>query len=124
MSYVIPGGPALSLEEAVVLGGMRDWSEDPADAWIYGVVVGWGTAVQEVADRHGWSDEEVRRLGRMRAAFEGLLAAEKASPVKLRESTQGRWSVVTPQPDGRVHATPRSDTPELAMADAKERGLV
>ena len=58
----------------------RDWGEDRADAWIYGVVCGWddprmdpdGEAMAELAKRHDWSPEEVARLRRLHAAFDAL----------------------------------------------------
>lgn len=46
----------------------RDWGLDHRDAWIFGIVCGWGDALPEVARRHKWSDQTVERLQRLRMA--------------------------------------------------------
>ena len=49
-----------------------DWTERRADAWVYGILVGWDDdedALQELAEQHGWSEEQVARLRRYRAAI-------------------------------------------------------
>jgi hypothetical protein len=46
----------------------RDWGLDRRDAWLYGIVCGWGDALQEVAERHKWDEPTVERLQRLRAA--------------------------------------------------------
>lgn len=67
------------------LGGLiatdsRDWAVDRGDAWIYGLFCGWECdeehvhdkdcdATPSLADRHGWSVYDVRRLRRYRAAI-------------------------------------------------------
>lgn len=43
----------------------RDWSIYKRDAWAYGLVVGWGHAMSEVARTHGWTAEEVERLRKL-----------------------------------------------------------
>lgn len=40
----------------------RDWSVLSNDAWLYGVVVGWGDALAEVAERHRWTLGTCERL--------------------------------------------------------------
>lgn len=52
----------------------RDWSEHHRDAWIYGVIVGWDTALEDVAHKHGWTPETVARLQRLRERFLSLKA--------------------------------------------------
>lgn len=61
--------PFESLRNAIVVHP-RDWAADYRDAWIYGVIVGWGDALPEVAALHDWSDAAVVRLRTLRAAFE------------------------------------------------------
>ena len=46
----------------------RDWGLDHRDAWLYGIVCGWGDALQGVAERHSWDEATVERLQRLRAA--------------------------------------------------------
>ncbi len=47
----------------------RDWSVNKNDAWIYGIVCGWGESILEVAKTHGWTDETVARLQRLHEVF-------------------------------------------------------
>jgi hypothetical protein len=57
----------------------RDWAMDKRDAWCFGIVLGWDhedpdddlteDAMPELIARFGWSDEDVARLRRYRAAF-------------------------------------------------------
>jgi len=35
----------------------RDWSINPSDAWIYGIVCGWGPLLPEICRRHGWPEQ-------------------------------------------------------------------
>lgn len=56
--------PLESLKTAVTLHP-RDWSEHHRDAWAYGIIVGWGRALDEVAQKHGWTPETVARLKRL-----------------------------------------------------------
>ena len=52
----------------------RDWSRHHRDAWIYGIVVGWGAeSLDALKVLHGWTDETVERLRRLRQAY--VLAA-------------------------------------------------
>lgn len=64
-----------SLRGALAFSSL-DYLQRPADAWIYGVIVGWGDALPEVAARHDWTGEAVVRLRTLRAVFE--LVEEKA----------------------------------------------
>lgn len=77
--------PALysALESArnVLAFSSRDWGQLAGDAWLYGILLGWGAdpddeggtdAMDEVAAQHGWSTDDVERLKTMHAAVEGL----------------------------------------------------
>ena len=55
----------------------RDWSSDHRDAWVYGIVCGWGDEIDEVAAVHGWKDEDVERLRRMRAEIADITGQSK-----------------------------------------------
>lgn len=44
----------------------RDHSAQSRDAWVYGIVLGWGKALGEVAEKHRWSSDDVARLRRFR----------------------------------------------------------
>jgi hypothetical protein len=62
----------------------RDWAQDKADAWLYGIVVGWGagedpedvSALPDLALRHRWSPQDVARLERLHANFQRLTLPE------------------------------------------------
>ena len=57
-----------------------DWSGSRAKAWIYGIVLGWDSddddteegAMGDLAERHGWSDEQVARLRALHERFKVL----------------------------------------------------
>lgn len=53
---------AISSLERTIAFDPRDWSVNKRDAWIYGVVVGWGDAMAEIAAKHDWSQEDQDRL--------------------------------------------------------------
>lgn len=64
---------ALDSLDSVVAFSARDWSQDPNDAWLYAIICGWGNAaLDEVAKKHRWSNDGVRRLGEYRKAVEGV----------------------------------------------------
>lgn len=48
----------------------RDWSVNPRDAWLYGIICGWGVGISDVARIHGWSADDVQRVIDMHAAVE------------------------------------------------------
>jgi hypothetical protein len=54
---------------AAVCTTSRDMGETKLDAWIYGVVVGWDTAMAELAAKYGWSEETCARLRHLHEAF-------------------------------------------------------
>ena len=75
--------PLTSLRESIVLAA-NDWSQSRAEAWVYGIVVGWdpdpddepdeddGDVMGDLAERFGWSDAQVARLRRLHDAFRRL----------------------------------------------------
>lgn len=75
-------GDAIGLLSSLMATDSRDWSADPADARLYGIVVGWDRdpddhddldgAWSEVAARHGWSDTRVATLRRAHAQFAAI----------------------------------------------------
>lgn len=69
----------------VVVGHSRDWSTHRRDAWLYGIVIGWGDAIEDVQRSHGWADSEVKRLKQLRRKF---VEAERIV-LALREAEQG-----------------------------------
>lgn len=59
-----------SLYDTLVFSS-RDWSQDPTDAWLYGIVAGWpANVLHHLAGRFGWTDEDVARLSRLHKDFE------------------------------------------------------
>jgi hypothetical protein len=55
----------------------RDWSEDFRLAWIYGIVFGWGDAIEEVQEKFEWSDQTIQQLVRLREDFQQRMQIEK-----------------------------------------------
>lgn len=74
--------PFASIESAIAFTP-HDWGSHHRLAWVYGIAVGWGEeALEALADRHGWSDSEVERLRRLRAAY--VRAAESHRAMEAR----------------------------------------
>lgn len=46
------------------------------DAWLYGVCVGWGHSLSEVATRHGWGPGTQRRLSRLHEVFKTFTSTD------------------------------------------------
>lgn len=63
--------PLESLENTMATDA-RDWATNFRDAWLYGIVCGWGDAIYEVAEKHKWSMVEVYRLKRLHDKFVAL----------------------------------------------------
>lgn len=54
--------PIDSMNSAMVFSA-KDWSVEQCDAWIYGIVVGWGDdALAELKDDFKWSDKTIESL--------------------------------------------------------------
>lgn len=60
-----------SLHDVIALSS-RDYSTNHRDAWVYGIVIGWGDAIDEVANKHGWSPETIERLKNMHIVYERI----------------------------------------------------
>lgn len=68
--------PLEALESSLAFSSM-DWGEARDTAWIYGIVCGWDEdddpedagAMQELATKFGWTDEQVSRLRALHAEF-------------------------------------------------------
>lgn len=57
----------------VVAQSPRDWSVNSYDAWLYGIIAGWGENLEEVGQRHRWRHEEIKRLARLRKIFKNTV---------------------------------------------------
>lgn len=95
-------------------GDPRDWGTYYRDAWTYGIVCGWececedtpdehdcggSGALDEMASRHGWSDETVERLRRLRAAY------RVAESMTIARRAENDVVAVEPKPDGGYTVT-------------------
>lgn len=64
--------PIESLRDTINLAA-KDWAACGADAWVFGVIVGWsGDALTELAATFKWNEAAVARLGRLHRAFDDL----------------------------------------------------
>jgi hypothetical protein len=67
--------PFTSLYDVIVFSSL-DWASAKDLAWIWGIVVGWeddeGSALPDLADIYGWSDEAVERLRRLHKEYETM----------------------------------------------------
>ncbi|MFI0822253.1 hypothetical protein ACH4TX_42230 [Streptomyces sp. NPDC021098] len=73
--------------ESLLATSSKDWGACREDAWLWAVLVGWdceedhehnatcddGGAMQEIAERYGWSPEAVAKARRYRAAVRAVL---------------------------------------------------
>jgi hypothetical protein len=56
-----------SLEANCMARRDQDWLSDPAEAWIWGICVGWSEKQLVIVQaEHGWSDEKIETLRRYR----------------------------------------------------------
>lgn len=69
---------ALESAHAVMVTSSRDMARYSEDAWHYGIIVGWGDALPDVAAKHKWADADVERLRRMRATVEAMMAKDRS----------------------------------------------
>ena len=61
---------AIDSMRATVARMSRDMASDHRDAWVYGILFGWGdAALAELAKQHGWTFDEVAKLRRLSAAI-------------------------------------------------------
>jgi len=60
--------PLVSIELSICFDS-KDYSTNKIDAWIYGIVCGWGESYPEIAKLHNWSDEDVERNKRLHEKF-------------------------------------------------------
>jgi len=63
--------PAKSLYDIIVFDS-RDWGLSDNNAWIYGIVVGWGYALSEIGHKFNWSKSNIHRLERLHKKFTKL----------------------------------------------------
>lgn len=68
--------PIESLESCVACHS-RDWSVHYRDAWLWGIVCGWGDAWDEIAEKHHWEGEPIERLKMLHREFAKLRKNKK-----------------------------------------------
>lgn len=57
----------------------RDWLINSGDAWLYGIVCGWGNALGEVAALHKWDAAAIARLRRYQLAVARVVPTRKGA---------------------------------------------
>lgn len=69
--------PLGALHAAMTFSSM-DWGASQDTAWIYGIAVGWdGPAMKELAAKHGWSEQKVKNLRKLRRYYRAAELAEE-----------------------------------------------
>jgi len=69
--------PLESIRAAMAFSS-RDWSLNHRDAWIYGIVFGWGAdkdsedCYPELIEQHGWTPDTVERLKRLHKKYQAM----------------------------------------------------
>lgn len=73
-----PGTDPLGALHAAMTFSSMDWGASQDTAWIYGIAVGWdGPAMKGLAERHGWSEQKVKNLRKLRRYFRAAELAEE-----------------------------------------------
>lgn len=104
----------------------QDQAQDRCDAWIYGIAVGWGDALPEVAAKHGWSPKEVARLRRLHLRYVAL-RDNFSSPLQSRTEVAFRCGVevvVAVACNGEMRVVAVTRDPELMAAFPRGDTLV
>jgi hypothetical protein len=76
-SYRDTDDPIRALSDMLVFNS-RDWGANKADAWLWGIILGWDdldedeSAMDELAERHGWDQNDIARLRRLHENFRRL----------------------------------------------------
>lgn len=91
----------------------RDWGQYAPDAWLYAVILGWDCeqtehdetcthgAMEEMQQRHGWSDEAVAKARRYRAAVRALTKpADGTRTADLLAGSATEYRVPVPEGGG------------------------
>lgn len=65
-------GEVLHSAHSTIVSHPRDWSLEKRDAWLYGIIVGWGDdpkcdAISEIVADHGFDAATVERMKRLQA---------------------------------------------------------
>ena len=65
---------ALESARRCLTASPRDWAATSRDAWLWGLLVGWGpeSINEDLKSRCGWSPDDIARLGRLRLAIDTL----------------------------------------------------
>lgn len=61
MTHNNESSPKNSLRSAMATDS-RDWSANATDAWIYGIVCGWGECLPNICTRYGWAHDTLWEL--------------------------------------------------------------
>lgn len=65
--------PAIESLRATIHSSPKDFYLSPDDAWIYGVLSGWGDAINEVSQNHSWDENNAKRLNEYNAAVMAVI---------------------------------------------------
>ena len=56
---------ALESIECAIAFSVREWGDCRRDAWIYAIIFGWDDEWEEMAEKHGWDEEDRKRAEMM-----------------------------------------------------------
>ena len=60
---------ALKVIRDAIVQSELEWDQEEPSAGVFAIVCGWHEALPEVAEKFGWSEEQISRLSRLRANF-------------------------------------------------------
>lgn len=99
----------------------RDWGQYAPDAWLYAVILGWDCeetehdeacthgAMEEMQERHGWSDEAVAKARRYRAVVRTITPPAAVSQPETVHACPPDGSGLTPCCGRTPFELPRTD---------------
>lgn len=66
---------AIDALQGALAFAVRDWSANRRDAWIWGIIWSWddGEAMDDVAEKHGWSNRTIKKLRRYHRGIRALM---------------------------------------------------
>ena len=118
--------PRRELASLIALNS-RDWGTDEADAWLYGIVLGWGpdpddpesgSALPDLARRHGWTPQQVARLERLHTNFERLkLPGDEPATSRPWWRARARGAAMTAAHPARTRMGAEDLCPDCHLAD-------
>lgn len=67
--------PFTSIHDTICFDS-KDYSLNHRDAWLYGIIVGWGDSLDGISKKHNWSVEMTERLKRLHVSYQKQIPSQ------------------------------------------------